>query len=337
MAFSKFPKKSVHLLLVWSSIESEVCWNTLECNSSWTCFNKPSMVVKRPPKVPGVKSRFNSGMVNPQVSDFRMSLAKSSASSTIKVIFLPLSGMAPPVLTSLDLTSGGEGLHFVVEVLNVRFVRDETSGGWVSLLGGQLFDFLTADLFQLVLCDQPDLDVLFVGSEVFNMRPLVGCFVWNELDPRVTSWIVDFESQRQSTLGTFDGGLDLGDELFDTVMDRLVNFKSFLLAGLQVVDHLSQEALDVGHLASLWWNLDIQLFEVTSGGLLLDDLSVEILLGFDSQSVLGALFLDRTGWLQLGVLEPTVVTLETHDDDLGKVWDGGQKKTSDTSFVTVHT
>lgn len=63
-------------------------------------------MVKRPPRVPGVRSRLSSGQFRAHVSDLRRSRVRSSSSVTCKVIRMPFSGTAPPVLTSFDLSKG---------------------------------------------------------------------------------------------------------------------------------------------------------------------------------------------------------------------------------------
>ena len=73
--------------------------------SSRTCVRIPSIVVKRPPRVPGSTLRLSSGHCIAQDSDFRISLLRSSAFSTDNVIRRPFSGTAPPVLTSLLLST----------------------------------------------------------------------------------------------------------------------------------------------------------------------------------------------------------------------------------------
>ncbi|KAH3671873.1 hypothetical protein OGAPHI_000059 [Ogataea philodendri] len=103
MASSSFLKNVSQLDLVSGAIESDVSWNTLECNSSLTWRNNPSKVVNLPPNVPGVRSRLSSGIFIPHVSDFKMSLPRSSGSSQYNSTRFPLSGTAPPVLTSFDL------------------------------------------------------------------------------------------------------------------------------------------------------------------------------------------------------------------------------------------
>ncbi|KAG7148671.1 hypothetical protein HYQ46_002465 [Verticillium longisporum] len=96
------------------------------------------MVVKRPPSVPGLTERPSSGHSRAQLSDLRMSRARSVVSRTAMVIFSPCSGISPPVLTSLERAAGGEAVDLVGDDVAVgieRGVGVEHGGVGVGIVG----------------------------------------------------------------------------------------------------------------------------------------------------------------------------------------------------------
>lgn len=112
--------------------------------------------------------------------------------------------------------------------------------------------------------------------------------------------------------------------------------KSYLADGLitlEIINNGGQETLDRGQLSTLGRNLKVNLGNLDSGGIGLDELTVEIGLAGDLAVVNGASNSDSVGLLELIRAVSAVRAVESHQDHLTEVRHTGQQQASSTLYT----
>jgi hypothetical protein len=141
--------------------------------------------------------------------------------------------------------------------------------------------------------------------------------VWS--DEGVSSRIIDIDSERERVAQKH--GATLGDNLGDLHMHlRLLLFAS-LLTELQIVDDGGKKTFNICKLATAGRNLKVELDELDSSGVGLDDLALEVVEVGKTQLVMGTLGLEGSGGLNLVVLCVAVLAGKGHDDDFAEIGD----------------
>lgn len=164
----------------------------------------------------------------------------------------------------------------------------------------------------------------------FVLLPLADAVLEVGRDEGVAGGVVDVDAERERLARQH--GLCLVDDLGDLVEDFGGLLLARLLTHLEVVDDAREQALDICQLAAAGGDLEVDLDELDSRGVGLDDLAGEVVERGQAQFVVCALGLDGAGGLDLIVLQAAVFAGKGHDDDLAEVGDDGKEKSCNALY-----